>query len=205
MKRTDNRPLQETPDILYGVGVDVPTGVLTDGVVDCLVDGIFVADAPVWSPVVCVDGFGIIVNGFISETVESLAAPVWNHLEDDFAVPLHGSHDDGFVALVPMPFAPDLAAHKGFVDFNDALEFDGRGFFDSGSDAMTEIPGRPIGHTERTLHLFSGDTFLGFHHHVGREEPLGQGKVAVMEDGASGHRESEVAVATIELVASADS
>lgn len=205
MKRTDNRPLQETPDVLYGVGVDVPTGVFADVVVDRLVERIFVSDALVGPPIVGVDGFGFIGNGFFSEGVESLAAPVWNNLEDDFTVPLNGSHDDGLVALISTAFAPDLTADESLVDFDDALKFDGGRFFDSGSDSVAEIPGRPVGHTEGTLHLFSGDTLLGFHHHVGREEPLRERKVAIVEDGASGHREPEVAVATIELVPGADS
>ena len=205
MKRADDRPFQETPDVLYGVGVDVPTRILTDGVIDRLVDGIFVSDAPIGSPVVGMDGFGFVGNGFISESMECLAAPVWNDLEDDFAVTLDGSHHDGLIAFIPVPFAPDLAADESFIDLDDALEFDGRGFLDGGSDAVAEIPGRSIGHAKGPFHLFGRDTFFGFHHHVGRKEPLREWKMAVMEDGASGHREPEVAVATIELVTGADS
>ena len=205
MKRSNDRPLQKTPDVLYGVGVHVPTGILADGMVDRLMDGIFVTDAPVGSPVVSLDGFGIVGDDFISESVEGLTSPVWNNLEDDFTVSLNGSNNDSLVALVPMPFSTDLTANKGLVDFNDALEFDGRRFFDSGSNPVAKIPSRPVGHAKGTLHLFSGDTLLGFHHHVGREKPLGERKMAVMEDGASGHREPEVAVATIELITSADS
>ena len=34
MKRANDRPLQKAPNVLYGVGIDVATGVLADGVVD---------------------------------------------------------------------------------------------------------------------------------------------------------------------------
>ena len=205
MKRTDDRPLQETPDVLYGVGVDVATGVLADGMVDCLVTGVLVSDAPVGSPVVGVDGFGFIMDGFFGESMESLATPVCNNFEDDFTVPLNGSHDDGLVALIPMTFTPDLTVNKSLVNLNDALQFDGRRFFDSGTDTVTEIPSSSVSHAKGTFHLLSGDALLGFHHHIGRKEPFGQRQVAVMEDGASGHREPEMAVATIQLITGTDS
>ncbi|MCH8286067.1 heavy metal translocating P-type ATPase, partial [candidate division KSB1 bacterium] len=97
------------------------------------VAGIFVSDAPIGSPVVGVDGFGFVGHGFLSEGMESLAAPVWNYFEDNLSVSLNGSHDDSFVALVPTPFTSNFAADERFVDFNDTLEFDGRSILDSGS------------------------------------------------------------------------
>ena len=104
-----------------------------------------------------------------------------------------------------MAFASNYAADESFVDFNNSLEFDGRGFFNCSPDAVAEIPSCSVGNAEGPLHLFSRDTFLGFHHHAGREEPFGERQMTVVEDGSSGHGEPEVAVATIQLVPGADS
>ena len=200
MERADDRSLQETPDVLHGVSVDVATGILSDGMVDCLMDGIFVSDAPVGSPVVGVDGFGIIMDGFIGESVEGLAAPVWDNFEDDFAVALYGSHNDSLVALAPVAFAPDLATDKGLVDFNDALEFDGRSVGDSGPDTMAKIPSRLVRDIERPLQLAGRDSFLGFNHQVDGHEPFVEGQVGVMKHGSSGHGEVVFAILTDELM-----
>ena len=71
MKRTDDRSLQETPDVLYGVGIDGATGVLANRVVDSLMAGIFVADARVRLPVVCVDGLSSSVSPMKNSSPES--------------------------------------------------------------------------------------------------------------------------------------
>ena len=76
MKRTDDRPLQETPYALDGVSVNVTTDILFDGVVDRLMAGIFVSDAPVRTPVVGVDSFGFVANG-------SQAAAAWEAAKND--------------------------------------------------------------------------------------------------------------------------
>ena len=205
MKRANDRPLQKAPNVLYGVGIDVATGVLADGVVDRLMEGIFVPDTPVRPPVVSVDGFGIVRHGFIGERMESLAAPVWNYLENDFAVSFDGSNDDGLVAFIPTALASDFATNERLVDFNDALEFNGRGIFNSGSDPVAEIPSRAVSNPEGPLHLFGRHAFLGFHHQVSGQEPFGQGQVAVMENGSGSDGEPAISVSAVQLIAGADS
>ncbi|KKN75644.1 hypothetical protein LCGC14_0378820 [marine sediment metagenome] len=201
MKRTDDRPLQETPYTLDGVRVNIATDIFFDGVVDRLMPGIFVSNSPVRSPVVGVDSFGFVGNGFLSESVESLASPVWNHLEDNLAFPLDGSNNDGFVALVAMTFAPNFATNKSLVNLYDALEFDGRSVLDSGPDSVGEIPSGLVGNTERPRQLIRGYTLFGFNHQVSGHEPFVKGQVSVMEDCPGSNREVVFAIFTDELVA----
>lgn len=66
-----DRPYKQRPDILYGVGVNVSTIVFnTEGMVDRLMTGILVTDAPIR-----LDGLGIVVDRFINEIVESSPPP----------------------------------------------------------------------------------------------------------------------------------
>ena len=51
--------------------MNVTIRVLTDGVVNRLMPGVFVSDASVWPPVAGVDGFGIVRDNIVNEVVET--------------------------------------------------------------------------------------------------------------------------------------
>ena len=172
MERANDRSLQEAPHTLDGVGVNVATDILADRVVDCLVERIFVTDAPVWSPIVRVNSLGVVGYVRISEGMERLAGPVWDHLKNNLASALDGPNNDGLVALVPMPVASDFTADKGFVDLHNALELDRRSVGNSGADAVAKIPGGFVGDIERPVQLAGGDSLFGFNHQVDGHEPF---------------------------------
>lgn len=175
MVGTDDRPLEKGPNPLDAVSVNVATDILFSRVIDRLVTGVIVANAPVRTPVVGMDGFSIVMDGFTSKGMESLTAPVWNHLEDNLAFPLDGPNDDGLIAFVPMTFAPNFATNKGLVNLYDALEFDGGSIGNCGPDAVAEIPSGFVGDIQRPLQLAGGNAFLSFNHQVSGHEPFVEG------------------------------
>jgi hypothetical protein len=190
---TNDGPLQETPNVLYGVGVNIATDILFDGVVDRLVPCVFVSNAPVRSPVVSIVSLGVIGGCFGNKLVKGLTGPIWGQLENDLPFPLYGSNDYGLVAGEPTPLSVSLTADIGFIEFDDAPELDGRRFVHSGSDTVAEIPSGFVGHVDGTLDLVGGNRLFGLNHQICCQKPLSKGQMGVLEDRPRSDRELVVA------------
>ena len=59
MIRTDNRTLEETPDTLNSVGVDIATHPFLLVVADCLVPSVMVGDTQIRRPIISIDSLSI--------------------------------------------------------------------------------------------------------------------------------------------------
>ena len=160
--------------------MNVATDILLNAMVDRLVAGILVTDAVVGCPIIGEISLGFIGGGFPDEGVQCCSVSGVNDLQRDLSIPLDGSDYNGLVAFVAMPLTDSLAANKGFVDFNDSLEFDRKGILHRPSDTVAEIPGGLVGHTKGSLELIGRNTFLGFNHQVCGQEPFAEGKMGVM-------------------------
>ena len=68
----DYRALEETPNVLDGVGMNLASDILPDAVIDSLMAGIVISDATIRPPVVGVDRLGIGGGGLVNELVECL-------------------------------------------------------------------------------------------------------------------------------------
>ena len=94
----------------------------------------------------------------------------------------------------------ELAADVGLVGFHDAAQHLAGLVVHRGADAVAEIPGGLVGHTEHPLQLVRADALLRLAHHVDGEEPLPQREFGVVEERAdpdartgSGRRRSRTA------------
>jgi hypothetical protein len=65
---------------------------------------------------------------------------------------------------------------------------------------MAEVPRGLIGDAENSLQLVGAHSILGFAEKVDTQEPLPKGKVRVVEDRSSGHRELIAAIITVKLL-----
>ena len=191
VERAHQGPLEEAPDAFNAVGVYVTDNPFLDGVVDGLVPRVVVGNAEVGLEFVRVGGFGFVLDGAVDEAMEGVALHVRDTLKPHLPVTLDGSRDDGLVALVPASPALHLAAHVGFVHFDNTDQRRAvKGIVTHGfADTMAEIPSRLVGDSKGTLHLLGGNALLGFAHEVYGEEPLTQGQVGIMHDGSSRHAE----------------
>ena len=89
----DDSPLEERPDALDRVRVDVGPDVLVGRVVDLLVAGVLVADALVPDPLVRLDRPGLVGDVLADESVERSLAAVADHAEPDFPGAVGDSRD----------------------------------------------------------------------------------------------------------------
>src|SRR5919106_4742321 len=174
MKCANNRPLQETPDALYGVGVNVSPDKFILGVVDRLMPGVMVTNASIDGPFISKDGYSVGSDVLQGDFVESLSGPICRYLEYHFP-PFDYSHHQSLVALVApaLPFC--FAANKGLVHFNDAGHqypfFPVSGLAHSSPDSVAQVPGSLVGNVKGALKLVGRHALLGLTHHVDRNEP----------------------------------
>ncbi len=184
MVGTRNRPLQEAPDVLDGVGVNVATDPFLDVVVDCFMGGVFVGNAKICGPGVGYDPFGLRVSVFANEGMEGLSSHVAHNHHTRIASPLDGASDDGLTSTHPLP-AMFPASNPGFVHLNGAREGCGIRLTHGGPNPMAQVPRRLVRNVKGSLHLVGRDTLLGLDHQVRGYEPLLEGQVGVVENGSS--------------------
>jgi hypothetical protein len=193
MVATDDGALQEAPDVLKRVRVNVAPNVFSFAVLDRFVLGVLIGDTLVSFPFVGIDGFNIAGDVFTDEAVQGLPVSSPYYLQDDIPAALQGSYNDSLVTCIAAPLAFDLAAHEGFIGLDDALQQLGVNLIESGSDAMAEIPRCLVGHTERTLELVGRHALFALYNEVDCKKPFPQRKVGIVKDGASGNREAVAA------------
>src|SRR3990167_419608 len=198
MERTDDRPLQERPDVFNRVGVHVAPNVLTLGMVDRFVFGVLVPNALIGCPFVGDDTLCPVRNVVSDELVKGAASPIVNDLQPNVPIPFKSTDYQCLAFLAPAPYATPYAAHEGFVHLNGSQELSCVDLCHCRPDAVAEIPGGLVGDTEHPLQLIGGDALLGLAHGVGSKKPLPEGKVGVVHDGAG--RDREVVSALIATV-----
>ena len=206
MKRPDNGSLEERPDALNAIGVDVPNYPFLGGVVDCLMAGVMILDSKVKLQFVGVDRFSLVFDGAVDEVVQGVAANVRDSLKTNLSAALDRASHPSFVFAGTPACTLRLPTNKRFVNFYDAEQ---RGSVKAviphrGADAMTEIPSSTVGHSKRPLKLKGRHAFLGLAHEVDRRKPLSQRKVGIVHDSSCRHAELIAATEAIPLRASLD-
>src|SRR5215204_1577955 len=174
MIRTDDRPLQEAPDVLKRVRVNVSPHVFSFAVLDRFVLGILVCDPLIGFPFIGVDSFDIPGYVFTDEAVQGLPVSAPYHLQDNVPAALQGSHNDSFVTRIAAPFALDLAADERFIGLYYAFQELGIYLVQGSADAMAEIPGGLVGDSDSTLELVCGDALLALYDEVDCKKPFPQ-------------------------------
>src|SRR5215208_85946 len=117
MVATDDGPLQQAPDVLKRVRVNVAPNVFSFAVLDCFVFGVLVCYPLVGFPFIGVDGLNIPGYVLTDEPVQGLAVSSPHYLQDDVPATLQGSHDNRFVPRIAASLAFDLAAYEGLIAF----------------------------------------------------------------------------------------
>ena len=183
--------LEQAPHALHAVRVNVAHDPHFLGMVHRFMARIAVLDSDIGLQLIRVDGLGFILYGAADEIVERATLDVRDALDANLAAALDGSRNPRLVALVGAALALLLAAYQCLIDLHDTQK---RGAFKRlvshrFTNAVAEIPCRSVGDPERSLHLASGNAFLGFAHQVDRDEPFAQGQVGIVHDGSAHHRE----------------
>ncbi len=201
---TDDRPLQQAPDALNPVRMDIPTNPFLFRVIDALVAGIRIGNSLVGGKLVGVDRLCLGISVIRDELVKRGLVRVGDDLQANLPLPLDGSDRDGLVTTVAAAHAARLAAHISLVNLHDALQKFTVGVPHGRADTVAEVPRRLIGDVERALHLEGTDAFLALGHQVDRQKPLGQRKVCVVKNRARRNRKVIVAPVAVELLAGRD-
>jgi hypothetical protein len=202
MVGADHGPLEQAPDVLDGVRVNVAPDPFFGGMIDGDMLCVGVPDALVADPAVRVDRCRSVIYDLVQEAMECSTIPAAYEAEPDLAASLNGSDDDRLVAAAVRPAAASgaLAAVPSLIGLDDPGELHpvvGH----RGADAMAEIPGGLIGDAQHPLQLVCANALLGLAHDVDGKEPLPQRQLRVVEDGADADAELVAAAVTIELPA----
>jgi len=168
----DNAALQEAPEILDVVRVNLTANVFLGPVINC-----FVATNVIRHPlaIACThvsrDQIHFLRNGLVDEAIERVDARILNDLTDDIALARDRADDGGLagvgraaaaILLAGFPVPVFLfAADVGFVHFNDSHELLELRIFHRRPQPMAHIPSRLVcTASDLPLNLESADALL---------------------------------------------
>lgn len=202
----DDGALQEAPDALDGVGVDLPTDPLVLGVVDRVMPGVLVAklgNCLVGGQFVGVDELHSVLDVRLDELSElgTVAGPA--DFDSGLTAPLNRSDNEGLVPGVAAAPTALLPSDERFVHFDGVIQ-EGAVVGHGGANTVGEIPSSFGGHSDSAGQLSSGHALLGLDDKERCEEPLPQGELGVLEDGSDSDGELVLASVALEQLAGVD-
>lgn len=189
MVGTDDGPLEQAPNALDAVGVNVATDPFFLAVINRFVAGVFVCDSAICPPFVRHDARCLGSSFLTDEVVKGF--PIVPLLDRQANLPAALDRAEHH-RLVPPPTLPDMATmatDQRLIYFDRPLERDRVRFLHRLADAVAEIPSRLVTDAEGALKLIGRDAFPRLAHQVNRREPFRQGEMRVVEDASSGHAE----------------
>src|SRR5260370_1573932 len=186
MPRSHNAALEQREGGFYGISVNVAMRVLA-GMVDSLVKVLlhFVERVRIDGRFIGENHFHVATNVRVDDIPHSLGLGTPCPDQPQIPVALANANDYSLVALWTPPAS--LAANVDFVNLDLAAKFLRRYFEHGSANPVREVPCCLVGHFQHALELVRGHSLAGFGNQVGREEPLPQRQVRVMEDSSSGH------------------
>lgn len=211
VERTNDGALEQAPDVLNAVGVDVAYGPLSGGVVDRLVLGVGVRNAHVGAEFIGIERLGFVLGDGLHKGVNGFLADVGDVTEPNLAPTLKRTSDPDPLTggnthrLPPMPTKAFAGGQHRLVQFDDAEQ--GRAGVKGlhrFPDAVAEMPRGLVGGAKGPTELVRAHGLLALDHEVRASEPLPQRKLGVVEDGARGDGEAAPAVVAVELVPGGD-
>ena len=99
----DNGALEQRPDALDTIGVNIADHPFVCGVVHCFVARVAVGDAQLGLQLVCVNGFGVAAQVFLDESVQRLAFYIGNPGQADLPAPLEAPATQVLPLRLPDP------------------------------------------------------------------------------------------------------
>lgn len=187
--------LQETPEVLNGVGVDVPTHVF-NGVIDHLM-GILALQTSVRPPRIR-EQRRAWLNMATNLSMQTEARGIGQDLCANLAVSgdgaaLQHAHDDRFprptgpLDLLPAFISmhvPSKTADEGFVSLNGSPKLLKRAGLCGQSEPVQHEPGGFLSDAKSASDFVGANPVLAIDHHPHSGEPLGQRDGAIFHDGA---------------------
>ena len=160
MIRTDDGALEQAPDALNAVSVNVADNPFLGRVVNPMVLRVGILNAPIGRKLVGVDRFrvgrGVVVNELVQGRLVRVLDDLKPNLSRRWTAPMA-------IALFPFVAAAHpahLPADVGFVHFDNAPQKLGVNLAHGSADAMAEMPRGLIGNVQRALDLERGHAFL---------------------------------------------
>ncbi len=200
----DNGALEQRPDALDTIGVNIADHPFVFGVVHCFVARVEVGDAQIGLQLVCVNGFGVVAQVFLDESVQRLAFYIGNPGQADLPAPLESPGHPCLALMASGPHVFLLTSNQGFVNFDNSeqrrtIE---RIVAHRFPDAVAQIPCRLVRtDPESALHLVGRDSLSGFEHEIDSDEPLAKRQVRIVHDGSGSRAELVLASEAGPLVA----
>ena len=197
--------LQEAPEVLHRVGVDVSIDVL-----DCVVnEGVLIVGCK------AVIGFQFIAeyrgasfDAFADQRLKVFLLASVNMPCYDFSATLHHSKDNFFTLrpasgnlLVTLRFVhiPSLATDESLVYFNFATEFVEPSFLHGKTDAMVHKPSSLLSDFQSAMEFIGTDSILATDEEPRGAEPLLKGNRGILKNRSSLQREGGSLMARVAL------
>jgi len=184
MVYADDRSLEQAPEALNALCVDVPVDVGL-GVVDCGM-GVSSRGSSTASEFVGAEEFGVFADDHVEHFGECFGLKIRDNLSTNIAVSLLHSDND-CLSLGPSPSWPlDATADISVISFDDTSEliFEPIPWSHGNPYLHSHSPGGLVGDSKSPFELLSADAFLGFHHQPDGDKPLLKGRSGTMKDSA---------------------
>ena len=187
--------LQETPEVLQSVRVNISTNVL-NSVVNDLVR--VVRGQPfIREQEVSVQS-GASLNMLSDFSLKGGLPAIRDNHSADFAATLKDAHDGGFITSASSSDAPlsgalvhesGLTADKGFIYFDVPGQFSEVTTLHSQAEPLQHEPSRLLGDAKSAVNLHAANAVLAVDDHPKGHHPLIQSKRRVLKDGSNLERE----------------
>lgn len=197
MERTNDAPLNDTPESFNGVRVNRAAYILIAAVMDNA-EWIFTPKVVIALVFVCGKQTNLVGHHFAHERSECDCVGIVDYPRNYVALALDCADHDSFTcsassthAATPtwaFVFVPGLAAHKGFVHFDVADQLLELLITERSADLMAHEPRGLVGTESHVPHdLQCANPLLAGEHQVHDAEPLSQRLVRVFEDRIDQH------------------
>ncbi len=210
MEGAHDAALDERPEAIQIIGMDVTVDVFADGVAHDLVRETCFQHAIAWV-FICGDQIHLLRDCLVNKPRQGELVGILDYLRDDISLAGdctdHGEFPRRSTASCSLLMATSnppsmsvlgLPTDVGFVHFDYARQLLELPVLHSGADTVTHVPRRPIGtRADGTLNLHGAHPLLALAHEIDHLEPGAERVVSVLEDGPHQWREAVALLATL--------
>ena len=196
MIRTDDASLEQAPERIKIISVDVSMHVFASGMAYFLVTEAELAELIVARMFVRGDQVHLVAYSLADKLIQGFPISGFDYSADHIALAGNRSYNSdlraatsGMLLFVPMAILI-LAADISFIYFNDAHELLKVGVCHSGAKSMAHIPSGLMGSPDLSRDLQSTDTFLTVEHLPEHFKPSFDVNVRILKDRAHGNGET---------------
>src|SRR5947207_11432934 len=117
---TDDRTLQEAPNALDAVGVNVADNPFLNRVINGAMLRVGIFNSPIGRKLIGIDGFRVWRGVVANKLLQNVFGRMRYDLQPNHAAALDCSNRDSLIRLVATSMPSHLAANIRFIDFHDA-------------------------------------------------------------------------------------